>query len=137
MSTTTTLTYEVGREKIREFGRAFGGIGPLHEDLGAARAAGYPDLVAPPMFVAVYAAPAFRTALWAESLGVDRTRTVHGEQRFEWFRPVLAGDSIETTARVSSDSWRGRNRLIVVETLSTTTPGLEVSAGVWTVVVRP
>jgi acyl dehydratase len=137
MSITTTFTYEVGREKIREFGRVFGRVGPLHEDLEAARAAGYLDLVAPPMFVAVYAAPAFRAALWADSLRVDRTRTLHGEQRFEWFVPVVAGDSIETTARVSSDSRRGRNRLIVIETLSTTAAGFDVSAGVWTVVVRP
>jgi acyl dehydratase len=137
MAATTTLSYAIEREKIREFSRAFGGLGPLHEDLSAARAAGYSDLVAPPMFVAVYAAPAFRTTLWADSLGVDRTRTVHGEQRFEWFRPIVAGDSIETTARVSSDSRRGRNRLIVIETLSIAAAGLAVSSGVWTVVVRP
>jgi acyl dehydratase len=137
MPITTTLSYEIEREKIREYGRAFGGIGPLHEDLSAARAAGFRDLVAPPMFVAVYAAAAFRTTLWADSLGVDRTRTVHGEQRFEWFRPVVAGDSIETTARVSSDSRRGRNRLIVIETLSVAAAGLPVSSGFWTVLVRP
>jgi acyl dehydratase len=130
------FSYNIEREKIREFCRVFGGMGPLHEDLGAARAAGYRDLVAPPMFVSVYAAPAFRTALRSDHLGVDRTRTVHGKQQFRWFAPVVAGDSLITTARVDSDSGRGRHRVIVIETVSVAATSLKVSSGVWTVAVR-
>ena len=43
-------SYAVGREKIREYASAVGETNPLHHDLEAARAAGYADLVAPPMF---------------------------------------------------------------------------------------
>ena len=46
------------REKIREYARAVGETNPLHLDLEAARAAGYADLVAPPMFAVVYSGPA-------------------------------------------------------------------------------
>ena len=49
------ITYAVGREKIREYAAAVGETNPLHHDLDAARAAGYADLVAPPMFAVVYA----------------------------------------------------------------------------------
>ena len=49
------VTYAVGREKIREYAAAVGETNPLHHDLEAARAAGYGDLVAPPMFAVVYA----------------------------------------------------------------------------------
>ena len=41
--------YQVGREKIREFATAVKATDPVHHDLAAAQAAGYPDLVAPPL----------------------------------------------------------------------------------------
>src|SRR6266540_96254 len=50
-------TYAVGREKIREYAFAVGETNPLHLEVGAARAAGYRDVVAPPMFAAVYSSP--------------------------------------------------------------------------------
>ena len=48
------VTYAVGREKVREYARAVGETNPLHLDLEAARAAGFADVVAPPMFAVVY-----------------------------------------------------------------------------------
>ena len=48
------LTYAVGREKIVEYALATGETEPLHMDLAAARAAGFADVVAPPMFAVVY-----------------------------------------------------------------------------------
>jgi hypothetical protein len=44
----------VGREKVREYAHAVGETNPLPLDVEAARAAGYRDLVAPPMFAVVY-----------------------------------------------------------------------------------
>ena len=52
------VVYAVGREKVREYARAVGETNPLHLDVEAARAAGYADVVAPPMFAVVYSAPA-------------------------------------------------------------------------------
>ena len=54
--------YAVGREKIKEYARAVGETNPLHLDVEAARAAGYADVVAPPMFAVVYSAPGGRAA---------------------------------------------------------------------------
>ena len=48
-------TYEVGKEKIGEYARVLGIDNPVHFDREAARAAGYRDVVAPPMFCVVYA----------------------------------------------------------------------------------
>ena len=50
-------TYAVGREKIREYAAAVGETNPLHHDVEAARAAGYADVVAPPMFAVVFSEP--------------------------------------------------------------------------------
>jgi acyl dehydratase len=46
--------YEVGREKIREFAEV-AGEHPFHVDPEAARAAGYPDVIAPPTFAVIIA----------------------------------------------------------------------------------
>ena len=54
------VTYAVGREKIREYAFAVGETNPLHLDVEAARAAGYRDVVAPPMFASVYCSRASR-----------------------------------------------------------------------------
>ena len=65
-------SYAVGREKIREFARAVGESEPLYLDLEAARAAGHPDLVAPPMFAVVYCALGDRgRRCWTREFGID------------------------------------------------------------------
>jgi acyl dehydratase len=125
------------REKIREFARAIGETHPLCLDLDAARAAGYGDLLAPPMFVSVYAGPVFREALWSPELAVDRRLTVHGGQEFEWEAPVVAGDELTTTARAISDETRGANRFILIETSATNQDRRPVSTGRWAAIVRP
>ena len=50
-------SYAVGREKVREYAPAMGEETPLYHDVEAARAAGYADVVAPPMFAVVYSWP--------------------------------------------------------------------------------
>src|SRR3954470_7924134 len=88
--------YAVGREKIREYAAAVGETNPLHLDVEAARAAGHADVVAPPMFAVVYAAPAIMPALFDPEVGIDFARMVHGGQAFAWGPLVVAGDEITT-----------------------------------------
>ena len=45
-----SAVYEVGRQKITEFAEAIGAAEPVHRDADAARAAGHPDVIAPPTF---------------------------------------------------------------------------------------
>ncbi len=45
-----TVTVQVERGQIRFFAKALGETNPVHSDIDAARAAGYPDLAAPPSF---------------------------------------------------------------------------------------
>jgi acyl dehydratase len=90
--------YEVSREKIAEYVAAIGDRNPLHNDPAAARAAGYRDLIAPPTFAAVFAMLPFRRALadseWLEHSTIDPARILHGEQRFDFVRPVMPGDRL-------------------------------------------
>src|SRR4051812_31147747 len=100
-------TYLVGREKVREYASAVGEVSPLFHDVQAARAAGYEDLVAPPMFAAVYSWRAMGPAVLDPEVGIDFSRLVHGAQEFTWHAPVVAGDEITTEAAFAEHAKRG------------------------------
>ena len=130
------VTYAIGREKIREYAAAVGETDPLHADLDVARAAGHADLVAPPMFVVVYTAPAIGPAFVDPAVGMDFARMVHGGQEFTWGPLVLAGDEIATEVELTGVSERGGMGFYVFESRSDNQRGERVCTGVWTCIVR-
>jgi acyl dehydratase len=95
-------TYEVGREKIREFAESIDDPNPVYRDPEAARALGHPDVIAPPTFPIVVTLRASAAAIFDPDLGLDYSRVVHGEQRFVYTRPVRAGDRLVTTLSIES-----------------------------------
>ena len=129
-------TYQVGREKIKEYANALGIDNPVHHDVGEAHRAGFRDVVAPPMFAAVYCGPAIWPALTDPELGVDFARLVHGAQEFTWGEPVVAGDEVTTEAQLDERSERGGLKFYVFKTTSTNQRGELVSEGRWTNIVR-
>ena len=92
--------YLVGREKVREFALAVGEGASVSTDLDAARAAGHPDLVAPPTFAATFTLPQMEAFLRDPAVGWDYGRMVHAEQSFVAHRPLYAGDEVVTTLHV-------------------------------------
>src|SRR4051794_24072448 len=131
-----STTYAVGREKIREFAVAVGETNPLHLDVDAARAAGYRDVVAPPMFAVVYGGRAMGPAILDPEVGIDFARMVHGGQEFRWGPLVVAGDEIVTTVSVKEIADRGGMGFYVFESRSVNQVGEEVCVGTWTNIVR-
>ena len=97
-----TEPYEVGRAKIREFADAIGDTHPAYRDAAAAAKLGHPDVIAPPTFAIVISMPAADQVVRDPALGLDWTRVVHGEQRFEHRRPLRAGDRISCIVTVAS-----------------------------------
>jgi acyl dehydratase len=130
------VSYAVGREKVREFAAAVGEENPLHDDLDAAREAGYADVVAPPMFAVVFGGRAMAPALFDPEVGIDFSRMVHGGQEFVWGPPVVAGDEIATEVEVKDVSERGGLQFFVFESRSTNQDGETVCTGTWTNIVR-
>jgi acyl dehydratase len=130
------LVYAVGREKIREFAAAVGETDALYSDVEAARAAGYDDVVAPPMFAVVYAGASLTPALFDPEVGIVFAMMVHGGQEFRWGRVVVAGDEITTTTTVKDISTKGGLGFYVFETESQDHLGATVCTGVWTHIVR-
>ena len=130
------VTYAVGREKIREYARAVGETDPACMDLDAARAAGYDDLLAPPMFAVVYSAPAVGPPIFDPEIELNFAMMVHGGQEFDWGEPVVAGDEITTVASVKDISESDGRGYYVFESVSTNQRGEQVCLGTWTNIVR-
>lgn len=130
------VTYAVGREKIREYVRAVGETSPLCMDLEAARAAGYADLLAPPMFAVVFCAPSVGPPIFDPEIELNFAMMVHGGQEFVWGEPVVAGDEITTTASVKDISEADGRGYYVFESVSVNQRGEEVCRGTWTNIVR-
>ncbi len=130
------VVYAVGREKIREYARAVGETDPVYLEVEAARAAGYADVVAPPMFAVVYSAPAVGPPIFDPEIELNFAMMVHGAQEFEWGAPVVAGDEITTTASVKDISEEGGRGYYVFESISTNQRGEQVCRGTWTNIVR-
>ncbi len=129
-------TYAVGREKVREYALAVGESDPRHHDVEAARAAGHADVVAPPMFVVVYAMPAVAAGMFDPDVGIDFAHLVHSGQMFEWGPLVVAGDEISTTVSVKDVSERRGSGFYVFESVSRNDRGETVCTGTWSNIVR-
>jgi acyl dehydratase len=128
--------YAVGREKIREYAVAVGEENPLHIDLDAARAAGYRDLVAPPMFCVVYCGVAIGAAMFDPEVGIDFARLLHSAQEFRWGPLLTAGDEVGTTMTVKDISARGAMGFYTFESVSKNGDGDTVCVGTWSNIVR-
>jgi acyl dehydratase len=109
-----TSTYSVGREKIREFADAIGDGNAVYRDPEAARAAGYPDVIAPPTFLTVINLAAINKIAEDPELGMDYSRMVHGDQSFHHVRPVHAGDELRLTTRIEDIMARAGNDFLTV-----------------------
>src|SRR4051812_48454502 len=128
--------YAVGREKVREYALAVGETNPVHLDVEAARAAGYADVVAPPMFAVVYSAPAMGPAIFDPDVAMNFAMMVHGGQEFEWGTLVVAGDEITTNVECKSIEARDGRGYYVFESVSTNQGGDTVCTATWTNIVR-
>ncbi len=115
--------YVVGREKIREFATAIGATDAEYHDPEAARALGYTDVVAPPTFPIVVTMAANGQIMRDPELGMDYTRVVHGDQKFSYVRPVVAGDTLVCVSTVEDITQRGGHDFITTRADVTTESG--------------
>jgi acyl dehydratase len=131
-----TEPYLVAREKVREFARAVFATNPINHDPDAARAAGHRDVVAPPTFPVVVQERSLAQLLGDPEAGIDFGRVVHGDQRFEYSRPIVAGDELTAQLTVTSVKMLGGNAMVSAETRINDASGVHVVTAVSTLVVR-
>ena len=131
-----TAPYEVSRVKIAEFADAIGDPGSVFRDAAAARAAGHPDVIAPPTFAIVVSMVGAGSAMADPGLGLDYSMVVHGEQQFTYTRPIMAGDVITAQATIDSIRSVGSLSMMTTRTEIRTTAGEHVCTAVSTLVER-
>ncbi len=135
------ISYEVGREKIREYARATLQKNRLYTDPDFAARSQYGTIVAPPSFVAVYCGEMYNQVFYDKELGIELPRIVHGEQEFKFGEVVRSGDTITSSAQImdvfSKKSSSGViNEFCVVKTESRNQNMQMVCEGMWTLVQR-
>jgi acyl dehydratase len=128
--------YEVSRVKIAEFATAIGDPNPLYRDRSAAQKAGYRDVIAPPTFAIVVSIAGASAAVADPGLGLNYAMVVHGEQRFSYVRPIMAGDVLTAQATVTDIRDAGRNVMLTTSTELRTEAGELVCTAISTLVER-
>jgi acyl dehydratase len=92
---------DVERGRLRLFAKAVGETNPVYTDVAAARAAGHPDLPAPPSFLGNAVELDISDPLhWMSAVGIDTTSTLHGEQSIVYHSMVYAGDNLVLNRRI-------------------------------------
>lgn len=92
------FTVRVEHGKIRELAEALRDENPLYRNEEAARRSRFGGIIAP---------PTLSRSFWWEGtqvhrdLGFDWRYVVHGEQEFEYYRPIKAGDVLTAQVRVA------------------------------------
>lgn len=110
---------------VAEFAQAIGDTSRIYTDPDAARQAGYPAIPAPPSFTRVAYFPRYRPEGIDRDLGFDLgfapDYVVHGEQSYEYKRPIYVGDVLtgETTLLEVSQKEGQRGGLMTFATLET------------------
>ena len=108
-TTYPSYTYEVSREKIREYATALGESDPRYFSDGD-------DCVAPPTFAACFTVIKGGQAMFTDQELGAHPALVHGSHRFEFGdRPVTPGDVVECTPRIADITTRGRNEFLTLE----------------------
>jgi acyl dehydratase len=91
----------VDPDRVRSFGLAV--LAP--EGLGV-----------PPTFATAAEFAAFPAIIADPDLGLDFSRVVHGEQDYEWRRPLVEGESLSATSRIAAIRERRGTGFLTIET---------------------
>ncbi|KAA1249096.1 (3R)-hydroxyacyl-ACP dehydratase subunit HadC [Mycobacterium simiae] len=86
--------FVVGREQLRQFAQAIKCDHPAYFDEDAAAELGYDAIVAPMTFVSILAKLVQLDFFRNVDIGLETMQIVQVDQRFVFYKPVLAGDKL-------------------------------------------
>ena len=92
--------FPIERGKIKEFAEAIVDDNPVYRDPAYAKKSGFGQVIVPPTFTAT-------KAFWrtggtnAEIAGLDNRFLLHGEEEYEYFKPILAGDILTCRGKIT------------------------------------
>ena len=135
----TPVTAHVEPGRLRYFFNTLGERNPIYRDAAVARTNGYSAVPAPPTYLfCLEMMDSDNPFEFLTELKIDLARVLHGEQSFLYRAPVVVGDTLTFSSRVTSvtDKKGGAMTLIVVETAVTNQDGIHVADISRTIVVR-
>lgn len=112
-----TPPYRISRAKIAEFASALGDANPAYSG---------ETPVAPPTFAVVISSQAWGSLFDDPELGLALHRTVHGDQRFTWTRPLREGDDVTAVLTIEKVRNRGTADMVTVRVDLSTLAGEHV-----------
>ena len=97
----STGSATVSAEHVAEFARALGDPNPLYVDPESALRGPFGTVVAPPTYPIAFMTQAMAGGMETFlELGLDFMTLVHGEQEFEYVRPIQIGETLTLTGRI-------------------------------------
>ena len=131
-------TVEVEKGFLRLFAEAIGEEDPVYSDEAAAKAAGYRSIPAPPTYISCLQGLAKTSWPAADLLGFEKAHALHGEQSFEYFAPICAGDRLTLREQVVEllEKKGGTLNFVVTETEVRNEAGSLLALSRETIVVR-
>lgn len=136
--TTKTCSMEVEKGHIRRFAQAIGDDNPLYHDEEHAKKSRYGGIITPPTFPTTFGFESDERVF--EGLDIDYARLLHGEQEYEYFGPIMAGDIISFSAQITDmtekEGKSGAMDIITTEMTGHNQNGEKVFVGRSTVVIR-
>ena len=135
----TPVTARVEPGRLRYFLNTLDERNPVYRDEQVALAEGYSAIPVPPTYLfCLEMMDAERPFEFLTELKIDLARVLHGEQRFTYHAPVVVGDTLTFTSRVSdvADKKGGAMTMVVVETRVINQHGAHVADSARTIVVR-
>ena len=116
-------SYEVGREKIREFARAVKAEDPASFDEEAAAELGHHAIVAPLTFTSTFAMLIQKHFFQHVDIGMETMQIVQVDQKFVFHKPIMAGDTLHGTMYIHSVDERFGADIVVTRSVCTNDDG--------------
>jgi acyl dehydratase len=132
------FTAAVEKGRLRFFAKAIGETNPVYFNEEAAIAAGHKSILAPPTFVFSLKLEGDDALPILDLLKLDIARILHGSQSFEYFAPMVAGDTIRIESRIANifDKKGGALEFVDMESTFTNQDGVVVAKTIDTLVYR-
>jgi acyl dehydratase len=116
-------TYEVSREKIREFAKAIKADDPASLDDKAAAELGYDGLVAPLTFATIFAKLVQSDFMRSVDTGYETMQIVQVDQKFIFHKPIVAGEVLHAEMEIQSVQERFGADIVVTRNICTNDAG--------------
>ena len=116
-------SYEVGREKIREYSKAVKVIDAASYDEKAAAELGHDAIVAPLTFTATFALLIQQHFFRHVDVGMETMQIVQVDQKFLYYKPIKAGDTLQGTMYIHSVDERFGADIVVTRNVCTNQHG--------------